>query len=68
MSGIKNIIFDFGDVFINLDKAATARAMIPYGFKQLTPELDALFKEYEQGLVDTNSFLVQVAIAFSESG
>ena len=67
MSGIKNIIFDFGDVFINLDKTATAKAMVPYGIEQLTPELDVLFKEYEQGLVDTNNFLVQVAIHFPKA-
>ncbi len=68
MSRIKNIIFDFGDVFINLDKAATARAMQSHGFRQLTPELDALFKNYEQGLVDTAYFLNQVAVHFPKAG
>ncbi len=67
MSRIKNIIFDFGDVFINLDKLATARAMQPFGFRELTPELDALFKRYEQGLVDTTAFLDQVAVHFPKA-
>jgi len=54
---IKNIIFDFGDVFINLDKPATAREMMKYGFTGITPELDTLFKKYEMGLVSTKGFL-----------
>jgi len=29
---IKNIIFDFGDIFINLDKTATAKAMHQVNF------------------------------------
>ena len=54
---IKNIILDFGDIFINLDKPATAREMTRYGFAEITPELDTLFKHYEMGLVSSNDFL-----------
>lgn len=54
---IKNIIFDFGDVLINLDKEATFREMTPFGFTEITPELDMIFKEYEIGRVSTKSFL-----------
>ena len=54
---IKNIIFDFGDVFINLDKEATARMMIKHGFAGLTPDLMDLFKAYEMGLISTDLFL-----------
>lgn len=61
---IKNIIFDFGDVFINLDKAATARAMIPFGFKEITPKLDQLFKDYEKGVVTSLEFLTTVSSIF----
>ena len=44
---IKNIILDFGDVLINLDKPATAREMLKFGFTGITPELDELFKDSE---------------------
>jgi putative hydrolase of the HAD superfamily len=54
---IKNIIFDFGDVFLNLDKPATAREMLQYGFTEITAELDTLFKDYEKGVVSSASFL-----------
>ncbi|WP_350288261.1 HAD family phosphatase [uncultured Croceitalea sp.] len=54
---IKNLILDFGDIFINLDKPATAKAMQKFGFTSITPELDILFKDYEKGLVTSNEFL-----------
>ena len=54
---IENIIFDFGDVFINLDKQSTAREMEKFGFKSLTPELEELFAAYEKGLITTEYFL-----------
>ena len=54
---IKNLILDFGDIFINLDKPATASAMKKFGFTEITPELDSLFKKYEKGLVTSAHFL-----------
>ena len=54
---IRNIIFDFGDIFINLDKLAPFREMAKFGFTQLTPELDHLGKNYEMGLMETPDFL-----------
>ncbi|MFT5761719.1 MAG: hypothetical protein ACI8WA_000837, partial [Polaribacter sp.] len=35
---IKNIIFDFGDVFINLDKAAALRNLAKFGVKEIDKE------------------------------
>ncbi|MEN1784788.1 MAG: HAD family phosphatase, partial [Bacteroidota bacterium] len=64
---IKNIIFDFGDIFINLDKKATAEAMRPYGFKGLTPEIDELFKTYEKGLISSELFLKRTLVLFPEA-
>ena len=61
---IKNIILDFGDIFIDLDKPATARAMTKYGYKELTPDLEQLFNAYEKGEMDSPSFLKQVASHF----
>ncbi|NJB70540.1 putative hydrolase of the HAD superfamily [Saonia flava] len=54
---IKNIIFDFGDIFINLDKPATAREMEKFGYLETTPELTSIFDSYEKGLLTSNEFL-----------
>ena len=54
---IRNIIFDFGDVFINLDKEATLRMLIRQGFGGITPEMMDLFIAYETGLISTEFFL-----------
>ena len=64
---IKNIILDFGDVLINLDKPATAREMLKFGFDGITPELDILFKDYEKGSVSSNDFLGQVSHQFPKA-
>lgn len=64
---IENIIFDFGDVFINLDKQATAREMQVYGFKNLTPDLEGLFIDYEKGLITTKHFLNQTNHMFPKA-
>lgn len=64
---IKNIILDFGDVLINLDKPATARAMLPYGFSGITPSLDQLFKDYEKGLLVSSEFLDEVSSHFPDA-
>lgn len=61
---IKNIILDFGDIFINLDKAATANAMRPFGFREITPKLDNLFKIYEKGNISSEEFLLTVSNHF----
>ncbi|PJB13236.1 MAG: haloacid dehalogenase [Flavobacteriales bacterium CG_4_9_14_3_um_filter_40_17] len=54
---IKNIIFDFGDVFINLDKPATFREMQKFGLTELTTEMDAANKAYEKGEISTHDFI-----------
>ena len=64
---IKNLILDFGDIFINLDKPATGREMTKYGFAGITPELDTLFKEYEMGLVTSEEFLAHTARLFPKA-
>ena len=61
---IKNIIFDFGDIFIDLDKMAPFREMAHFGFTSLTPELDSLAKNYEMGLVPTSEFLIALQSKF----
>lgn len=64
---IRNLILDFGDIFINLDKPATGREMMKYGFTGITPELDTLFKEYEMGLISTEGFLHQTGSLFPKA-
>ncbi len=57
---IKNIIFDFGDVFINLDKSATLKALNKVGYKEIPEGLFSLAASYEKGMLDTPSFLESV--------
>ncbi len=54
---IKNIIFDFGDVFINLDKSATDRHLNDLGVNHLDQKTLRIHKDYEQGLMSTEDFI-----------
>ncbi|MBA6151125.1 HAD family hydrolase [Gelidibacter maritimus] len=55
---IKNIIFDFGDVFINLDKkGAMSKALELFEMDELSDEIHAINTLYEQGLMSTDEFL-----------
>ncbi|MCX2681352.1 HAD family phosphatase [Galbibacter sp. EGI 63066] len=55
---IENIIFDFGDVFINLDKEASMRMVLDrYPDFKMTDKIDALNMEYEQGQISTEAFV-----------
>lgn len=58
MSTIKTIIFDFGDVFINLDKqGAMQHALHIFGLDELPEDLVAINTLYEQGLLSTVEFV-----------
>ncbi len=62
---LKNIIFDFGDIFINLDKEAIFREIENYGQgTKPTPELFALSELYEVGGIRTEEFVQQLAAVF----
>ena len=54
---IKNIIFDFGDVFINLDKEATYRELAKLGITEITEDMLQQYFQYEMGLISTDSFI-----------
>lgn len=54
---IKNIIFDFGDVFINLDKPATYRELAKLGIKEISEEMMKVYHQYEMGLISTDEFV-----------
>lgn len=52
---IKTIIFDFGDVLINLDKPAIERELLKLGVSKITDEMYHYASQYEKGLISTES-------------
>ncbi len=54
---IKTIIFDFGDVFINLDKPATKKAVDKLGTIEWDASLHEVLLQYEVGSIDTANFI-----------
>lgn len=54
---IKNIIFDFGDIFINLDKQGTYKALAKLGVTDITKEMMIAYTTYEKGLMTTKEFV-----------
>ena len=67
---IKNIIFDFGDIFINLDKQATYRELKKLGVPHISDEMTIIARQYEKGIISTqeftNFFSSQLGISVSE--
>lgn len=62
---IKNIIFDFGDIFINLDKVgAVKNALELFEVSELTPEMIQVNMDYEKGLITTKAFITFYTTAF----
>ena len=62
---IKNIIFDFGDIFINLDKQGTYKAMAALGVTEITEEMMEVYHQYEKGLMTTENFIDFFFIKFN---
>lgn len=54
---LKHFIFDFGDVFINLDKQAPEKAFKNFGITEFSKEMLAKNHLYEKGLLSTEAFL-----------
>lgn len=55
---IKNIIFDFGDIFINLDKTGAMTAALElFELPELTQEMQQTNMAYEKGLISSEDFL-----------
>lgn len=54
---IKTLLFDFGDVFLNLDKEATFRELKKVGFNGFSPEMEGLNNAYEKGEVSSTQFV-----------
>ncbi len=58
---IKNIIFDFGDIFINLDKEIIFREIERFGGNPvLSPEVIAINMDYEVGKISSEDFVSQL--------
>ena len=64
---IKNIIFDFGDIFINLDKEIIFREMQRYGNPSLTPELITLSNAFEVGQISSETFINGLQSSFPKA-
>jgi FMN phosphatase YigB (HAD superfamily) len=54
---INAIIFDFGDVFINLDKQATLDGLKNLGISEWNEDLNQLNLQYEVGAISKEDFL-----------
>ena len=56
---IKTIIFDFGDIFINLDKSATPAQLKQFGVKNLPDSILSANQEYEKEFtsIEKDNFL-----------
>ena len=54
---INTIIFDFGDVFINLDKQAIERELHQLGVTSISEDMLEIAKQYEKGVISTNDFV-----------
>lgn len=55
---INALIFDFGDVFINLDKeGAMRKALNAFGLNSLKPEMLETNQLYEKGEISTQAFI-----------
>lgn len=58
---IKNIIFDFGDIFINLDKEIIFKEIEKFGGKtELSNEIVELNHKYEVGAISSEDFISQL--------
>ena len=54
---INTIIFDFGDVFINLDKQATITAFEKFGLTEWNEDLNNLNMQFETGKISRENFI-----------
>lgn len=57
---INTIIFDFGDIFINLDKQATVDAFEKLGLQHWNEDLNQLNFQFEKGEITQEQFLLGI--------
>lgn len=63
---IKNIIFDFGDVFLNLDKPATARELKRHDISHFSEAMLQKNREYEKGEITSEEFIEEYCRSFPQ--
>lgn len=63
---IKTLIFDFGDVFLTLDKSATQKHLERQGIAKLDAKFLKINESYEKGLISTNEFIHHYTNRFEE--
>ncbi len=65
---LRNIIFDFGDIFINLDKKVIFREIEKFGGNpNLGPEMFALNNSYEVGAISSDEFVASLATVYPKA-
>lgn len=64
---IKNIIFDFGDIFINLDKEIVIRELEKRTGSGITPDLLELGLKYEVGAITSENFIEGLQMVFPKT-
>ncbi|MBA4317687.1 MAG: haloacid dehalogenase [Flavobacterium sp.] len=57
---INTIIFDFGDIFINLDKQATIEGLKKLGLTEWNEDLNQLNLQFEKGEIPQEDFLLGI--------
>ena len=57
---INTIIFDFGDVFINLDKQGTVKSLKKLGLPEWNEDLNQLNLKFEKGQISEENFLLGI--------
>jgi putative hydrolase of the HAD superfamily len=57
---IDTIIFDFGDIFINLDKEGTINGLKKLGLSQWNEDLNQLNFQFEKGQISEENFLMGI--------
>jgi putative hydrolase of the HAD superfamily len=62
---IKNIIFDLGDVFIDLDHSSSKEEFLKLGIKNFSEEMLIMNQKYDKGLVTTVEFIQYYTKLFS---
>lgn len=64
---IKSIVFDFGDVFINLDKPSIERELIKLGVPEtISLDMFHVASEYEKGLISTKDLTTYFSAKFPD--
>lgn len=62
---IKTIIFDFGDIFVNLDKPATRRELEKLKIDSFTDVIEKNNLDYEKGLITSEEFIKNYIAEYS---